>query len=717
MKNVYPFEQNKLFGFSDEQGNIIIPAKYTHVYRPLIERDGSGAKLAGTYNNALWGVVCDNLHGLIDNLGNVKLDCCMESPFGHNLFGSRYERILIEKDGKYGFLDKEGNEVLACLYSIVHSNFRYGYGIVETDDKTDKVIDTQGNVLLQSYSVCDSQFDDKVYFACRTETNEECVVDLDGNEIIPQGQHYVFMHDGIIRLEQKGDGGYAFFSWEGKKISDFGQYSEVIINSDGCYRVKSNRNYGLLDKDMNVLVPCQYQSVERLLNNYFKVKDADGNWGVIYAGGEEILPCEYRSIDLWMPQNYAEGLVGVDLNGRCDKVVLVKAEDKERNTRFINLEGTELAPSGTRLKWVNGKILNLNDIKRGKNLDVDFFPAFLKESWKKPEGCTGLELVTNGMGAGALFDCDGNAIVSGERRMKFHTNDIRVVVGIQGKGATIYNEKGEKVAKIKCNEIGSFCSKNYITITDGGKYGLADWNGKVLVKCTYDYLTVDDRINLVCVKKDGLYGILDIKGKELLPCEYEKIVDTTFAEVDIVKLESAGKYAFATADGKQVSPLLYKEAVKGYNCPTASHVNGRWAMRSRLICVESEHLYELEKGALLQKEWSITRGKDVPLSMQYYLGDLTLAAKCVDGKKFKKGIIDKDKNVVLDFVYDAIGPWSVVENNALHALVKKGTKYGIINAQLKEVVPCEYDKKKPTDNLPASFASALNDVIAGKVKI
>lgn len=727
MKTIYPFIQNELFGFSDEQGNIVIPAKYTHIYRPCIhETDGYSTRRG----NALWGVVCNNLHGLIDNSGNVKLDCCMESQYGRNIFESHYDRILIKKDGKYGFLDNEGNEVIACYYTRTSSNFCYGYTIVETDNKTNKVIDSQGNVLFESYSVKDYLSGDKVLFSCTTETGEQYVVDQSGNEIIAKGQHQVHVKEGIIRLQEKVDGkvsydnpAYSFFSWDGKKISDYGQYSDVTITSDGCYRVESEKKCGLLDKDLNVLIPCHYQSFECLLNKYFKVKDADGKWGVIYAGGEEVLSCGYKSIDLWMPKNYVDGLVEVDLHGRCDKAILVQTTDMEGFKRNVNLEGTEFAPADISLYWLNGKILNRDDIKKGKNLDIDYASDFLKAIWRKPEVCTGLYSVTDGWGGGVLYDSNGNILLSDEKGFNFHSCDNRAAVSIKGKGATIYDEKGGQVATINCDRIftGHLNSKSFITIIKDNLYGLADWDGKVLIKCLYDSVMVNDHLNLVRVKKDGLYGVFNIKGKELLPCEYESLTfplyDYLGIGVDLILLEGADKYAFATTDLKHVSQLVYKEALKGEGCFAAYEVNGFWAKRSRLVCVESKHLYELECGALLQKEYSITRTKDVPQSMQYYFCDLTLAAKCIDGKKFKKGLIDKNKNVVLDFVYDAIGPWNVIENNALHALVKNGTKYGIINAQFKEVVPCQYDKKKSLDDLPASFAAALDGVINGKEKI
>ena len=100
---------------------------------------------------------------------------------------------------------------------------------------------------------------------------------------------------------------------------------------------------------------------------------------------------------------------------------------------------------------------------------------------------------------------------------------------------------------------------------------------------------------------------------------------------------------------------------------------GRLKRGSKTIWATIEG-YELERGVRLKEVRWATRNKDqFPEERKIYYGNLTLASKCVDGKKFKMGILNEDGSVLVDFKYDLIG--DIVEDNGkLTAEVKVGRK-------------------------------------------
>ena len=99
-KYIYPFEENGLWGYKDEDGKIVVEAKYVDAFE------------------------------FSDGLGRVR----KEKGF----------------NGKYGFVDKNGNEVIPCQYRVAY-DFIDGVTIVSlatrSDEDNDIYIDKSGNRL------------------------------------------------------------------------------------------------------------------------------------------------------------------------------------------------------------------------------------------------------------------------------------------------------------------------------------------------------------------------------------------------------------------------------------------------------------------------------------------------------------------------------------------------------------------------------------------
>ena len=88
--------------------------------------------------------------------------------------------------------------------------------------------------------------------------------------------------------------------------------------------------------------------------------------------------------------------------------------------------------------------------------------------------------------------------------------------------------------------------------------------------------------NVLRVQKDGKYGLIDLQGKEVLPCEYENI--TVIAGIkNSIKVQKDGKYGLVTTEGTIILEPKYNDILnlgddykKGYIVINDDKKYGDW---------------------------------------------------------------------------------------------------------------------------------------------
>lgn len=165
------------------------------------------------------------------------------------------------KDGKWGFLDKKGDEVIAAKYEGV-TNFCEGRAFGLKGEKI-MLIDKKGDVL-KSFST--SRYDLLSLYhngTCAMKKGDKVVfVDKEGEEKFTNN-----------KMEPSG----CYFIDEGKTVF--------------CY----DNSYGIISTDGEVLVRARYEGILRASKNRYMVHDGDKEF-VIDANGEKIIAPEYETI-------------------------------------------------------------------------------------------------------------------------------------------------------------------------------------------------------------------------------------------------------------------------------------------------------------------------------------------------------------------------------------------------------------------------------------
>lgn len=264
-----------LFGYCDLDGDLVIPLQYIQAgsfsegYAPVLVAldslhtactfiDKKGKQLFPPRYQNLQPFTCghalvctDGRWGLINHRGRVVLPIVhekMTTLFADSLFFAGTEsgmalyntsmkpltpavytwnsgvsdgRIAVQRNGKYGFLDTKGREVIPCLYDEV-SIFSSQRAKVRLGDRFG-IVDTNGRIVLPI------EYDDHS----------------------PKSSKYVF-YDGLALVEK--DGRYGYVDREGRTVIPI-CFEDAYQFSEGLAAVRYNGRWGYLDTRGDAFVP------------------------------------------------------------------------------------------------------------------------------------------------------------------------------------------------------------------------------------------------------------------------------------------------------------------------------------------------------------------------------------------------------------------------------------------------------------------------------
>ena len=206
-----------------------------------------------------------------DRYINIKGECeyrfrqSLRTPASAGEPGYIYRK---EENGKKGWVDHEGKDVIPCIY--------------ESDDRFSKWIDLKE--------------DSRQYIIVKA--GGKCgAYDLQGNLILETE------HDSLSKFDEK-EGGYwrstvdgkqALYSPDGKRLSEH-KYDRILGLSGDLIKVEVNRKEGLIDKEGKEIVPTEYDSISISSQGHFAMLRRDWKSGMVDSQGREICPMKYDSL-------------------------------------------------------------------------------------------------------------------------------------------------------------------------------------------------------------------------------------------------------------------------------------------------------------------------------------------------------------------------------------------------------------------------------------
>lgn len=370
-------------------------------------------------------------YGFIDKEGKEVIPCVYDevSDFSEGLCGVR-------KDGKIFFIDKEGKKVLKSEYKSYF--FWNGFArIIEEDEETDRLLhgymNKEGKVVIKPKYMKIDHIGDKFYVENKKNLNG--VLDEKGRVLIPEKYNGIQEErEGLMSVYKTDKGrNYGFVDEKGREVIKL-KYAYTGNFSGGVAPVKEKGGKWLIidKKGRQIGKKLDYESVKDFLNGFAFVMNKKGKWGMIDKKGKEVMSCKYAEISF-----FSEGMMSVRVGN-----------ENEGKWGFINQKGKEV----------------------------------IKEQYDNYAG------------------------------MEYYHFSEGLAAVIKNRKSGFIDKKGKTVIPFQYDLANNFIN-GYAKVTLKQKEGIIDRRGKEVIPCKYEEIEYLEGEDLFQAREKNFVFLLDKKGK------------------------------------------------------------------------------------------------------------------------------------------------------------------------------------------------------------
>lgn len=375
----------------------------------------------------------------------------------------------IKRDNKYGFIDKEGSEMLPFEFDWADF-FSEGIAIVEKDDFVG-AINKQGTVIIPfEYSEIER------------------------------------FNNGIAVVSKQGK--FGLINKLNQLILPL-EYDEIGIFNDGLALISKNNYFGYIGKNGVIEIPLIYQSAGAFQNGY-AYAEMNGKKGIINLKGEAVIDFIADWIEPFNVEGLARARVGSKYGVFANNGSMIVDFQFENISEFSN--GYALvADSTNKYSFINekGKLIS--------TMSFDFIPEalsfskFSKEGFAKviTKGKIGIIDTTGEKVVPAIFDAIGAYLPKG-------------LTAVKKKGKWGYmNPETRLVISYDYEFAGEFINGKAIVRNDMG-FGIINEDGKQLLPFEYNSIKWIDKLGYL-VEKGMEKNLLSMNFVPILPKYYQSI--------------------------------------------------------------------------------------------------------------------------------------------------------------------------------------------------
>ena len=456
---------------------------------------------------------------------------------------------IINKEGKYGVINREGDVIVEPVYDIV-----------QIPNPSKDIF-----VCMYEYSKEKKEYKVKVL----NEKGEELYKKYNNIQAIP----VEITDDGIpfekTVLKYKQSDKYGLISLDGKKVTNaiYDQIS-AINYKEGMLLVKKDEKCGVINIKGKVLIPIEYETIT--VDNYYNTEslyqmagfivskklEEGYKYGYIDYKGKKILSVEYTEIERVTEIKDDKDIYLVALkNGQAGLL---------RNKEIVlNYEYEDIRYNSYNDLFViqrNGKqgVANKQgEIKINTEYDNILFGGIYVNATKN--------------GQVEILDMEGDKVLDTDDISKFTCKDGKHYITVSNKEIyKVKDEKGNSIIDKNYSYIEEAGTNNFIAF-DGKKSGIVDIKGNVIIKFKYNSIFKIDgtnflQANIVDTKTISLINESDMK---ILVTMTDAIIDV---QDDYVKMYCEDETKYFDKNGKE---LKNTEVFKD-NKLFSKEIDGKW---------------------------------------------------------------------------------------------------------------------------------------------
>ncbi|MCL1919083.1 MAG: WG repeat-containing protein [Peptococcaceae bacterium] len=453
-------------------------------------------------------------------------------------------RALVEKDGKCGYINTEGDEVVPLVYDRSGRGY---FPLFDLEKAHSRYVAKDGKTfIVEVFDDQDKRTDliDENNWRWVEKDGKEGIIDADGNVIIPLEYDLVGGSVNVHFYENGDDSG----------IKDVSFY-------EGRLRVLADRKWGFIDRANTVIIPLEYDYVLNFDEGIAHV-EKDGKSGYVDTYGTLVIPLEYDSLGVFT----SEGLIRAGQNGKWG---------------FCDIRGNVVIPleydgAGD---FVNGFARVEKDGKHGY-IDTNGQTVISLEYEDAHDFSQGFAAVKKN-GKWGCVNAGGNLVVPLEYDSIKEFNS-------EGVTGVLVNEKwgfmgadGIIIIPPDYDYVTDFV-QGLAAVKKGAHYGYINKSGTIIIPLELEYDLCGETISegLVPLHKDGKWGFADITGHLAIPLEYTAYQNFKNGEAIVAK---HNRYGIIDKRGKSILPFKYDRISKcdGYDEGYIAVQNGTWSILKR----------------------------------------------------------------------------------------------------------------------------------------
>lgn len=265
-------------------------------------------------------ITLNSKKGIIKNDGSVYLPCIFDRIDSDSEF-----HIIVYKDGRqdvatfykrYGYLRYKKVYNFCNEMAIVRSAHNGKYGFI--NESGDEVINTQYDSKPDNFN--------KAGIACVRKNGRYGMINKLGKEMVPFIYEYISGIGDLMLAKKQGK--YGYLNNKSEEVIPFIYDDAGLFDREGVARVTYNGKKMHIDEKGNILFyNLSYDSIGDFCNGV-AVAHKDGKIGLIDRQGKEIWPCSYNC-DSYVNRIYSKDLLIVS---------------RGKKYGILNLDGKELIP-------------------------------------------------------------------------------------------------------------------------------------------------------------------------------------------------------------------------------------------------------------------------------------------------------------------------------------------------------------------------------------
>lgn len=430
--------------------------------------------------------------------------------------------------------------------------------------------------------------------------------------------------------------------------------------------------------------------------DYFAAYE-NNKWGVIDSNGNKVIDPSYQEMII-VPNSKNDVFLctyDVDYDNGTYKTKALNSKNEEIFTDYDQIEAISSTDENNNLSY-NGNVLRVQ--KNGKY-------GLINLSGKEVLPCeydniTSLEDVDGAIkitkdGKVGIADDKGQILIPTEY------SDVKRLGKEKSQGFIVQNEEGKygivdisnkSVLNIKYDSVSNVYQGDYYVVTEEGKQKVVKKDGTEILNGDYDEIVyiLKNPENGVIYKKKNKYGLMKLDGTIAINPTYDDLKE---AKTGTLIASNNGKYGII--DLSNTTKLNFKYQSLTYNEKADIYVGENEQFDNEIL--DNNYNVKLtgilidlddEKGYIEIRQNDEYKYYNFKFEEEKQSDVFTNNTLFVSKKDGKYGFVDKDGNVVVDYIYDD----ATNQNDFGYAGIKKDGKWGSIDKNGKVI-------QEPTYNL------------------